>query len=170
MKSFDREEFSLLLKTQRVKPRLAREVRFVPEGIRGWDDLELLAVSTRSATEGVLLVQTDNLFVLPYELTIGLKDKLSGRSKPITCDFCYTWQQGGNAGRVTFRRKSDDHTFTYLCCADLQCSLHVRGMTAESILARTQLREDLTDEQRIVRLKTKLNRIINILECTPVVS
>lgn len=169
MNTVSREELSSLLKTQRIKSRLARELRFIPEEVHNWDDLEMLAVSTRSNAEGVLLVQTDDFFMLPYERATGLKDKVTGRSKPVTCDFCYTWQQGGKAGRITFRRKSDDHTFTYLCCADLRCSLHVRGLTAESMLSRTQLHENLTNERRIARLKENLNAIITMLSYQPVV-
>jgi hypothetical protein len=170
MKSLDRERFSSLLKTKRVKLRLARELRFIPESITHWEDLEMLAIGTRSNTEGLLLIQVDDFYMLPYELTIGLKDKATGRSKPITCDFCYTWQQGGKAGRITFRRTSDDHTFTYLCCADLRCSLNVRDKTAEALLSRTQLHEDLIEEQRVARLDNKLRRVITMLGCQPVIS
>lgn len=97
MQRLDRAQFSLLLTSQRIKPRLIRELRFVPEEIEDWDELELLAISTRSKAEGLLLIQDTDLYVLPYELATGLKDKTTGRSKPITCDFCYTWQQGGRA-------------------------------------------------------------------------
>lgn len=167
MKSFSREEFSALLKEQRIKSRLSRELRFVPEEIDSWDDLDMLAVGTRSGREGVLVVQTDNFYMLPYELSVGLKDASTGRTKPVVCDFCYTWQRGGKSGRITFRRASDDHTFTFLCCADLRCSLHVRNTTPEAILSRTQLHEDITTEQRLARLQDKLKRVIKILGAQP---
>lgn len=167
MKSITREQFSALLKEQRIKTRLRRELRFNPDEIMEWDNLEMLAIGTRSGAEGLLLMQTDNFYVLPYELTTGIADKASGRSKPITCDFCYTWQRGRSAARITFRRVSDNHTFTYLCCGDLRCSLHVRNFTAESTLSRTQLHEDITTEQRIERLKRKLNQLIHTLGINP---
>lgn len=128
----------------------------------------MLAVSTRSKAEGILLVQTTDFYLFPYELTVGLKDKATGRTKPVTCDFCYTWQQGSKAGRITFRRTSDDHTFTYLCCADLQCSLHVRTKTVDALLSRTQLREDMTDEQRVLRLEEKLQRLLKTIAAQPI--
>ena len=168
MKSLTREQFSSLLKEQRIKTRLVRELRFNPDEITDWDDREMLAVGTRSSAEGLLLVQTDSFYVIPYELNTGIADKTSGRSKPITCDFCYTWQRGGNAARITFRRASDNHTFSYLCCGDLRCSLHVRNLTPESILSRTQLHEDITTEQRIVRHMRKLDEVILTLGAKPI--
>jgi hypothetical protein len=168
MQSLDREQFATLLKQQRVKPRLVRELRFVPEDIVHWHNLELLTIGTRSGAEGVLLAQTTGFYLLPYEMSKGMADKATGRSRAITCDFCYTWQQGTKAGRITFRRPSDDHTFTYLCCGDLRCSLHVRNLTPESTLSRTQLHEDITTEQRILRLKDKLDRIITTIGISPV--
>ena len=167
MKSLNREEFSALLKKQRTKLRLSRELRFVPEEIDNWDDLDVLAVETRSRAEGILLVQTDKFFMLPYELRVGLKDTTTGRTKSVICDFCCTWQRGGNSGSITFRRPSDNHSFTFLCCADLRCSLHVRNLTPQATLSRTQLHEDITKEQRIARLKDRLNRVIAILGASP---
>lgn len=170
MKSLDREQLAALLKDQRIKQRLARELRFVPEDIPDWENIDMLAIATRSGAEGVLLVQTDKFYIVPYQLTTGIKDKSTGRSKPITCDLCYTWQQGGKAGRITLRRAEDDHTFTYLCCADLRCSLHVRNLTSESTLSRTQLHEDITPEQRIARLKRKLDEILQTIGASPAAS
>lgn len=167
MKSLDREAFAALLRQERVRPRLARELRFVPEEIDNWDNLDMLAITTRSKNEGVLLVQTDNLYMVPYELSVGLKDVATGRTKPVVCDFCYTWQRGGKSGQITFRRASDGHALTFLCCADLRCSLHVRNLTQEATLSRTQLHEDITSEQRIARLKDKLSRVITTLGAQP---
>ncbi len=170
MNHIDQEQFTSLLKTERVKSRLVRELRFNRADTTNWDDLEVLAVSTRSKNEGLLLIQLDKLYLLPYELITGLKDNTTGRSKPVTCDFCYTWQRGGRAARITFRRMSDDHTFTYICCDTLDCSLNVREKTAESILSRTQLREEITEEQRINRLEKKLQELITTLDSKPVTS
>lgn len=167
MNSLDRQQFTTLLKAQRVRPRLVRELRFAPEAIDDWSDRELLAITTRSPAEGVLLVQTSELYLVPYELTTKIADKATGRSKAIICDFCYTWQRGGNAGRITFQRARDGHSFTFLCCADLDCSLHVRGRTAAAALSRAQLHEDLEPEQRVARLTKKLQAVLTLLERSP---
>ena len=166
MRQLSRDLFAEILSVQRISRRLVRELRFVPEEIADWSEREMLAIGTRSKAEGLLLVGLDGLYALPYELVVGLKDS-NGRAKPIICDLCYTWQQGGKAGRITFRRKSDGHAFTYLCCGDLNCSLHVRDKTPESTLSRTQLREDITADQRIKRLRLKLADIIATLDAQP---
>ncbi|HET7638917.1 MAG TPA: FBP domain-containing protein [Ktedonobacteraceae bacterium] len=159
MKSLDRDQFAQLLKQARVKPRLMRELRFVPEEITDWEDRELLAVTTRSGNEGVLLIQLDELYVLPYQFSGRIADSQTGRSKAITCDFCYTWQRGSNAGTITFDGQ-EGHSFSFLCCGDLDCSLHVRNKTAAATLSRSQLHEDLTAEQRIERLRERLGKVL----------
>lgn len=53
MKTLTREEFTELAKN--VRPRLRRELRFVPEEITDWHDRDFLAVMNRSNTEGVLV-------------------------------------------------------------------------------------------------------------------
>jgi len=163
MQQLTANEFDVLLQQAKIKPRLRRDIRFTLNAIADWEDRELLAISTKSGREGVVAIELDsNVSVIPYELLARVADT-TGRSKPITCDFCHTWQRGGNAGRITFTRKSDGHTLTFLCCADLQCSLHVRGKTPQALLSRTQLHEDLTTEQRIERLRHKLRNLMGIL-------
>lgn len=164
MRSISLPQFELLAREARIKPRLRRDLRFAPDTIDNWEDLELLAVADRNGDKGVLLLEPGpELFVAPYELNKRIADQQTGRSKAVICDFCYTWQTGGNAGRITFTRTTDLHTFTFLCCADLACSLHVRTLTKASLLSRAQLHEDLTNEQRVVRLKTRLQRLADDL-------
>ncbi len=167
MRSFDKKQFTELIKTNRVKPRLLKDLRFNPDIVDDWSILEILAVSTKSGDEGVLVIQTDHLYVMPYELRKGINDSVTGRSKPITCDFCFTWQQGGKAAQITFRRTFDNHTFTYLCCRDLGCSIHVRNLSHESLLSRTNLHEDITVDDRILRLKSKVNTVLKTLGAQP---
>jgi hypothetical protein len=129
MRHINREEFEEIVRRASVKPRLRRELKFVPEDVASWEERELLAVADRTAKRGVLFIELDALlYVVPYQLHGRVADK-TGRSKPITCDFCYTWQAGGKAGRITFGLE-DERSLTFLCCADLQCSLHVRSMCA----------------------------------------
>lgn len=168
MKSIKRDEFEELVQRAVVRPRLRRELRFVPEAIADWDERELLAVADRTGNNGVLLIELDGeLFVAPYRLLSRIADK-TGRAKPITCDFCYTWQRGGKAGRITFTRLSDGHSLTFLCCADLACSIHVRNKTPESLLSRTQLHEDIDADGRARRLQTKLRGLVATLGLLPV--
>lgn len=168
MQSLTRDQLTTLLKDQGIKPRLIKELRFAPETIENWEDLDVLAIPNRSASEGLLLVSIEALYLLPYHLTVGLKDKMTGRTKPAICDFCYTWQAGGHTARITFTRLSDKHTFTYICCSDLRCSLHVRNKTPEAVLSRTNLREDNDIDQRIARLKSNMAAVIRTLRAEPV--
>lgn len=155
MNSLTREEFTRRMDAATIKPRLSRELRLVPEEIANWEQRDFLAVPTKSKNEGVLLYgDHTTAFMLSKR-----KPGASGRIEPIICDLCATWQRGSNSATITFMR-SDKSTVSYLCCADLDCSLHVRGLTPASKLARTQLREDITLERRIQRLHTKASAII----------
>lgn len=150
-----REEFAAQLRTTNIKPRLVRELRFVPEEIGDWEYRDFLAVLTKSKNAGVLLYEDSTI---PFALG-KRKPGVSGRVEAIICDLCATWQRGSNSAVITFT-KSDTSTASYLCCADLNCSLHVRGLTDVGLLARTQLREDIVPERRIERLHTKIRAIL----------
>jgi hypothetical protein len=169
MQTINPDKFAALIEQSHVKPRLKRELRFgtstadiSPET---WSDMEMVSISDRSGNEGVLLIELeDELFVLPYELSRGIADKATGRSKPIICDICTTWQAGGNAASITFTKTKTSNNITYLCCGNLKCSLHVRSKTRESLLSRSQLREDLDTDQRVTRLKQKLQKLVDIFK------
>ena len=156
MRPVDREAFTEL--TKGVKPRLRRELRFVPEEISDWQDRDFLAVTTRSGAEGVLLVPAETLRVAPFQLQ-RRRPNASGRVEAIICDVCATWQRGSNSAIITFTKEKSSSSF--LCCGDLLCSLHVRDKTAASKVSRVQLREHNTPEERISRLTSKLEAIID---------
>lgn len=158
MKALTREEFAQRIGAAGLKPRLARELRFVPEEIGDWKDRDFLAVLAKSKNDGVLLYQG---LTMAFSLA-RRKPGASGRVEPIICDLCATWQRGSNSATITFTRNNRS-TASYLCCGDLDCSLHVRGLTAAGKLARTQLREDITPERRIERLHAKTSAIITNL-------
>ena len=162
MKKITTDELTERLKAGKIKPRLRSRLRFNPDNIENWEDMEFIAVFDQNHKEGVMLLDNSNhSYVIPFSLTTGLTNKSTGRSNAITCDFCATWQIGKRAASITIINPSEpNRTFGFLCCTDLDCSSHVRNKTAESVLSRTQLREDLTVNDRIVRLKKNLNKII----------
>ena len=176
MRTITQELFSELIKKATIKPRLKRELRFVASTANmtpeDWLERELMNVADRTGVKGVLLLEPDDeLFIVPYELFRGLSNPQTGRSNPVICDFCRTWQGGSNAARISFHRDSQSiNSVTFLCCADLACSNHVRTKTKASIGSRAQLREDLTDEQRVERLKDRLRKFINDMGVEPVVN
>lgn len=175
MKRLEQEQFNQLIAQTQIKPRLKREVRFVVSTSdmtdEDWDETELLSITDRSGNKGVLLLVPDeDIYILPYELTRGLASRQTGRAQPIICDFCRTWQAGSNVGSISFQTdKQSLNSVGFLCCADLACSKHVRTKTSVSITSRAQLRENLTNEQRIERLKNRLRQIVRDLGLEPVV-
>jgi len=155
-----------------VKPRLRRELRFVTstENVddEQWHDSEFISIADRSGNNGVLLLELEKcLYVLPYELKTGIVSSATGRSQSVICDLCRTWQYGDKSGSITFvlDKKS---TVSYLCCADLKCSQHIRNKTQAAHISRAQLREDLSIEQRVRRLESRLMRLVKHLRSEPV--
>ena len=173
MKKLDLDQFNQLLESTRIKPRIKREVRFVTSVAdmdgQAWAETELLPITDRNGNKGVLLIEIESgLYFLPYELSRGITSK-TGRAQPIICDFCRTWQTGSRSGSIIFPMDSRaTKAVGFLCCADLACSQHVRSKTPAAQTSRSQLREDLTDEQRVERLKSRLQEIVDRLDAAPV--
>jgi hypothetical protein len=172
MKKLTLPQFNAIIDGRSLKPRLKADLRFVTytENLSDeeWNDRELLAIADRNNAKGVLLVSLDEEFyVIPYEFKSGITSSTTGRSQSIICDFCQTWQYGDKAGSISFP-KSRTETVSYICCADLKCSMHVRTITPASKVSRAQLREDITPEQRIERLKLRLKRFLSALPYEPI--
>ncbi len=175
MKSINLDQFNELIKKATIKPRLKRELRFVTSTTNiapeDWQELELVAIADRTGAKGVLLLApSDDLFIFPYELsTRALTNRQTGRSQPIICDLCRTWQAGSNAAVISFRKDTQSmNSVSYLCCADLACSNHARSKTTASIASRAQLHEDLTNGQRVERLKNQLQKLTDNIGLEPV--
>lgn len=160
MKPFSRQQFTDLVVRARVKLRLQRELRYVPEEIRDWEERDFLAVMNKSRTEGVLIVPFIDR-VIAFELR-SLKARANGAlPAAVICDFCATWQRSTRAATITFSK--DKRSLTFLVCADLNCSLHVRDKTEEARVSRTQLREDITEEGRVERLLRRMTEILQAI-------
>lgn len=135
-----------------------------------WMNLDFIAIPSRNNKEGILIIDLANtLYAAPYELSPLRGDSESGRLKPVICDFCRTWQTGSRAASISFHPDPRSvNSIGFLCCADLKCSLHVRDKTADSKTSRSQLRENLTTEERIQRLQNKLEGLIKRLQLAPI--
>jgi len=160
MNKVTREEFADVVKTSGIKPRLKRELRFVPGEIIDWQLRDFIAVTNKSKTEGVLIADRDVLVAVPFKLERRAASN-SGRVEAIICDICASWQCGSNSAAITFTKEKS--TTTYLVCQDLDCSLHVRDKTPQAVLSRAQLREHLTPEERVERLRRRLFAIVDSL-------
>ena len=157
MSPITREQFSTL--TKGLKQRLRRELRFVPEEVTDWRDRDFLAVTNKQGNEGVLIIPFMDDLVMPFTLQVR-KPNAKGRVEAIICDICATWQRGPYSTIITFA-DGDRRSVSFLCCADLNCSLHVRDKTAAATLSRTQLREQISPEDRIMRLQQRLMAMIS---------
>ena len=155
MQNVSRDEFAERMATARIKPRLRKILRFVPELVSDWELRDFLVVTDKSGNEGVLLYEdhTVSFTLSPRVAHAG------GRVAAVICDICATWRRGPESAVITLQ-KSDRRSVSYLVCGDLDCSLHVRGATPAGILSRSQIREDITPERRIERLRTRLEAIL----------
>jgi hypothetical protein len=150
-----REEFAERARQARIKPRLRKILRFVPEEITDWEARDFIALTDKSGNEGVLLYQDETVsFTLSPRVA-----RAGGQVAAVICDICATWRRGPESAVLTLP-KGDNRSVSYLVCADLQCSLHVRGMTDAGILSRSQIREDITPDRRIERLRERLAAIL----------
>ena len=156
MDMITRERFTELARS--LKPRLKRELRFVPEEITDWQDRDFLVVTNKQGNEGILIVPFARGAVVPFTIQ-PRSPNAAGRVEAIICDICATWQRGTHSAVITLIA-SDKRTVSFLCCGDLQCSLHVRDKTPAARLSRAQLREQITPEGRIERLKKRLASMV----------
>lgn len=116
---------------------------------------------------GLLFLLSDGaLYVTKISKSSITADK-SGRLKPIICDLCYTRMPGSKIAKVTAIRKTDSHSFTWLMCNDLNCSLHSREKTTESEDSKKILGENITIDQRISRLEKHIKNIVSTLHLQP---
>lgn len=167
MKTLSQNEFNDTLQQIDIKPRFKKELKFVASTAHllvDWSTYELISIADRTGNAGVLLLcPEDSLFVVQYEISRRIVDSGTGRDRAIICDFCYTWQPGSNAASITFTHTRTKHSIRLLCCGDLDCSQHVRTATKASVVSRSQLRENMTNEDRVTRLKLRLTKIIDQL-------
>ena len=158
--NFAEDELCVALIQSGFKKKKLREYS-VPALFKAHDFApELLPVCDKAGTTGVLILSTlDQVRAVSYELN-KLKASKSGTLKPIICDFCYTLQSGTNIALISFSLNRDKtRTVSHFICGDLACSLHVRGLTNVLDIAKSQIREDITIEDRILRLISKSTKI-----------
>lgn len=162
MRQIAKKTLESLLDEFGIKKKLRTELKFAPDTIGDWDERDFIAITDRHRSQGVLIAELNTLFVVPFRLQARKASSMTGRVEAIICDFCSTWQRGSNSAVITFDR-SDRSSRSYLCCADLLCSLHVRDLTTQAKLSRTQLREQTTPARRVERLRMNLERIVTEL-------
>ena len=162
MQQLTASDIADLFESYALKKKLTSELKFISDTIDKWNERDFIAITDRHRSKGVLIAELTTLTAVPFRLQMRKASSTTGRIEPIICDFCATWQRGSNSATITFDR-AHKSSRSYLCCADLLCSLHVRGHTKEATLSRTQLREQTTPERRIERLRENLKTILGEL-------
>lgn len=152
---------ALLTKYGFSKKKLA-DYRIPSDFFNDWCDIEFVPFCDKAQTKGILLFEESNILkVAKFELK-KLKPGLGGVSKPIICDFCFTLQPRPQVSLITFElNREKTKTLAHYCCADLQCSLHVRGLTVAALRSKSQIKEDILPEARVARFTTKTRDIFS---------
>jgi hypothetical protein len=172
MKAITTERYEQAIAASSIKPKFVRELRPKFDLVTDWEDREFLPITNRSGNEGILWVEHDeHIYLLPYSLSRGIVDKASGRARPVICDLCYTQQLGTAAARIGFAMPGRaGASRSLLCCANLDCNEHVRGTTKASLRSKAQLRESISVEDRILRLRRRLGELLDLLEAQAISS
>lgn len=164
MQRLSQQQFDTLINGARVKPRLKRELKFKPQEI-DWEATDFLVITTPAQDKGALVVPAgQGYYVAPFSGRRRLKAGASGRTKAAICDLCYTWQSGGKSAALTFPLRDETRTISIICCLNLACSQHVRGLTRAAHLSRSQLPETLSAEQRVARLEQRLRALMQRIQ------
>lgn len=171
MKKIDILEFNELIKRSAdIKPKLKRDIRFNNSVVglddEEWESSEMIPIFDKSKNHGILLADFDGskIYLLPFDLFTRVPNS-TGRVVSIICDFCRTWRPGVESASITFSKdKRMLNSVTFLCCGDLKCSMNARNKTDAAIKSRTQVREDISVEGKIIRLQNKLLEVIKDLK------
>jgi len=170
MRAVDPERYEQAIAVAGLKKKYISELRPKFALVDDWEEREFWPITDRSGNKGILWIDlNDMVYILPYTLTRGIVDKASGRARPVICDLCVTQQPGTMAGRLHISMPfSPESSRGLLCCADLACSAHARGKTMSSLRSKAQLREGLTPEARVERLRARLATLVKDLDAQPI--
>ena len=161
MKAVTEERVRVLCSRGGYNKKLIAELRMGPLASMDWPNLDFFVLSDKSQRKGLLFYELGGrLTAVAYAITPKHPHR-DGRNVPVICDICKTWRRGGATGLLTMAVVGDKRrSIGCYACLDLQCSLHVRNLTPQAILSRTQLREDIKPEERVARLHRNLQEIL----------
>jgi hypothetical protein len=121
-----------------------------------WDDLDFLGwVDPRAPMQSYVVVPTDEALVgIQLRRNVGGK----GPKRARMCSICLTHHSGPGVSLMVAPRAGssgrDGNSVGIDICADLRCSLYVRGLIAAPTSAQT--RETLSTEDRVARLQANV--------------
>lgn len=127
-----------------------------------WDDLDFLGWRDPGAPERAYLVAERGGRPLGVALRTTPKS-FRGFTTRGMCSLCLTTRAGGDVSLMTARRigeagRQGNSVGQYLC-ADLACSLYVRGR--RDSMAGAEFEETLSQEEKIARTLTNLNAFLD---------
>jgi len=117
-----------------------------------WEHLDFLGWTHRSGHLGYLLwsdIGGASALVLDRSVI-----RTSG-TRLFMCDLCCTVHEQGGVASFTHRQRGRSRS--HMLCADLQCSLYVRGRRETHCL---QMPETLAVADKVDRLRAKLDRLV----------
>jgi len=163
MRVITNERYHRVIAASGLKAKFVRELRPKLDLVTTWEDRDFATITDRSGNKGILWIELgEQVYIVPYSLKRGIIDKLSGRARPVICDLCYTQQPGTAAARITIELPEVSRSL--LCCADLDCSAHVRGKTSASVRSKAQLRETISPAEKVARLQKRLREFVESLK------
>ena len=157
MKAINKEQVQDLGKQAACNKKVLAGLRLGSLLTTDWGNLDFFVLFDKTQRHGLLFYEIDQrLMAFPYTMT-PKKPRRDGRHVAVICDLCKTWRRGGSIGLLTLTVAGDKHRLVgCYACRDLNCSLHVRDLTSQATLSRTQLREDMEPAERIARLDRNL--------------
>ncbi|MGW1067664.1 FBP domain-containing protein [Streptomyces aureus] len=129
-------------------------------GARPWDDLDFLGWRDPGAPDrSYLVAERDEGLV---GVTLRLPSSRRGFLHRSMCSLCLTTHAGGDVSLMTARKAGaagrEGNSVGVYVCADLACSLYVRGKKA--LRSGNRLEETLTTDQQIARTVGNLSAFL----------
>jgi hypothetical protein len=149
-----RASFVNLTKGEAKRLRIPREVLDRP-----WDDLEFLGWrDPQSTARGYLVAEVGGAL---QGVALRAPESKPGQARKNLCSLCLTQHTGGGVSLMVAPRAGkagqQGHSVGTYICADLACSLYVRGKRQTGT---PRMHETLTVEQKVDRLVVNLEAFL----------
>ncbi len=136
----------------------------VPTGLADlpWDDLDFLGWRDPGAPDrGYLVVEREGTLIgLTLRAPQGVRRSFT---KTTVCSLCVTGHPGSGVALLAARRVGEagrqGNTVGAYMCADLACSLYVRGKKRSELAGRYE--ESLSVAEKIARTRSNLDRFVD---------
>ncbi|GHH75034.1 hypothetical protein GCM10018781_43090 [Kitasatospora indigofera] len=135
----------------------------LPKGLAElpWDALDFLGWRDPGAPDrSYLVAERDGR---PVGVTLRVPTVRRSLSRTNVCSFCIATHAGSGVSLLTARRagaagRQGNSVGTYMC-ADLACSLYLRGLKKSALVSRPE--ESLSLEEQIARTVTNVDRFLD---------